>query len=86
VSAVLSTRLQCFLRATVISVRSPVRCIDLCVFSGLPHSATCASDSGAQHDVPVSSTSCSRSLGRVKILQETNKGSCTLRVDLAETK
>jgi hypothetical protein len=44
-------------RATVI----PGRCIDLCVFSGLLLSVTCASDSGAQHDVLVSSTSCSRS-------------------------
>jgi hypothetical protein len=49
-------------------------------------SARRASNSGAQHDVPVSSMSCSRSSGRVKILQETNKGSCTLGVDLAERK
>jgi hypothetical protein len=70
----------------VISACSLVRCIDLCVFSGLPLSATCVSDSGAQHDVPVSSASCSRSSGRIKILQGTNKGSCTQGVDLAETK
>jgi hypothetical protein len=34
--------------------------------------------SSAQHDVLVSSTSCSQSSSRLKILQGTNKGSCTL--------
>jgi hypothetical protein len=62
-----------FLHATVFS-----SCSLVCFLSGAQRDVCSGLLSGAQRDMLVSSTSCSRSSGRVKILQGTNKGSCTL--------
>jgi hypothetical protein len=63
-----------FLRAIVFFA-----CFLVCFLSGAQRDMCSSLFSGAQHDVLVSSMSCSRSSGRVKILQETNKDSYTLR-------